>query len=126
MESKTWPGKKVLIVEDDKFGFEFIRISLRDKGLEILHSADGEQALKIFNENPDLDLILLDIQIPIIDGFTVCKMIREKDQEIPIIVQTAYVLNDEQSRCKEAGCNDYLSKPLNMEKLIDLMDKYLS
>ena len=126
METKTWPGKKVLIVEDDKFGFEFIRISLRDKGLKILHSTDGEEALNIFNENPDLDLILLDIQIPTIDGFTVCKMIRNKDRDIPIIVQTAYVLNDEQSRCEEAGCNAYLSKPLNMEKLLKLMDQYLS
>ena len=126
MEKITWPGKKILIVEDDKFSFEFIRLSLRDRGLEILHSADGEQALRAFSENRDLDLILLDIQIPAIDGFTVCKKIRERDADIPIIAQTAYALNDEQAKCEEAGCNAYLSKPLNIDKLISTIDQYLA
>ena len=126
MEKKSWPGKKVLIVEDDEFGFELIRISLRDRGLEILHSKDGQHALQVFDENRDLGLILLDIQIPTIDGFTVCRRIREQDPHIPIIAQTAYALNDEQERCMEAGCSAYLSKPLSIEQLIKLMDEFLT
>ena len=126
MEKLSWPGKKVLIVEDDKFGFEFIRVILRDRGLEIIHSVDGAQALQIFNENPDLDLILLDIQIPTLDGYTVCRKIRETNGDIPIIAQTAYALNDEQAKCEEAGCNAYFSKPLSIDKLIRTMDKFLT
>ena len=126
MKSTAWSGKKILVVEDDRFSFEFIRVSLRDRGLEILHSADGEQALRIFNERDDLDLILLDIQIPTIDGYAVCKKIRETNKDIPIIAQTAYAMNDEQALCAEAGCNAYLSKPLNIDRLISMMDRFLT
>ena len=116
----------MLVVEDDKFSFEYIRVGLRNRGLEIIHAWDGEKALQIFSDTRDIDLILLDIQIPVIDGYTLCKMIRKEDQQIPIIAQTAYVLNGEDFRCEEVGCNAYLSKPLDIGKLIELIDQFLS
>ncbi len=124
--NKVWPGRKILVVEDDEFSFEFIRVSLRDRGLEILHAVDGGEALKIYDEITGIDLILLDIQIPVIDGYMVCRRIREKDPLVPIIAQTAFALNDEKTRCEEAGCNAYLSKPLDVNKLMDLLDQFLS
>ena len=126
MEKQTWPGRKILVVEDDKLSFEFIRVSLRNRGLEIIHAGDGEKALQVFHEVRDIDLVLLDIQIPIIDGYTVCRKIREVNQQIPIIAQTAFALDDEKSRCEEIGCNAYLSKPLDINKLVELMGQFLS
>ena len=64
MGKKIWPGRKILVVEDDKLSFEFIRVSLRNRGLEIIHAGDGEKALQVFHEVRDIDLILLDIILP--------------------------------------------------------------
>ncbi len=126
MGKQTWPGKKILIVEDDRFSFEFIRVSLRDREVEILHAVDGKQAFSIFSNTEQLDLILLDIQIPSIDGYSLCRMIRETGSEIPIIAQTAFALDGERAKCEAAGCNAYFSKPLDIEKLINTIDQFIA
>jgi CheY-like chemotaxis protein len=126
MGKLNWPGKRILIIEDDTFSFEFIRVSLRGRGLEILHATDGEQAFSMFMDTGGIDLILLDIQIPSIDGYTLCRMIRETGSTVPIIAQTAFALNDEKAKCEAAGCNAYLSKPLDIEKMINTIDRFMT
>lgn len=126
LEKNSWPGKKILIVEDDHFSLEFLKVSLRNRGLEILDTPDGEEAIRLFRKTPDLDIILLDLQIMTIDGLTVCRKIREENPEIPIIIQTAYAMDKERLQSQQAGCNAYLTKPINLKKLIELMDRYLS
>jgi len=120
-----WPGTKILIVEDDEFSFQFFNVIFRDRGPELIRAKNGEDALKIFRENDDINLILMDIQIPVIDGYEVTRRIRKMDSDIPIIAQTAFAQDENEIKCFEAGCTAYISKPINMRKLLELVAKCL-
>ncbi len=119
-------GNKVLVAEDDQFSFEFLRLALRSRNLELIHAPDGEKALNIFNGTGDIALVLLDLQLPRLSGYDVCKRIRGKDPHVPIIIQTAHIMESDRNKCEAAGCSGFLTKPINIGKLLDLIDRYLS
>jgi PAS domain S-box-containing protein len=126
-ESKTynWKGKKILIVEDDELSYEYLKEILKDTEAKILHAKDGQAAIDYCKEDQSLDLVLMDIQLPGIDGNTATQKIREFDEDIPVIAQTAYALEEEKKKILQAGCNDYVSKPINEEKLYEKIHNYL-
>ena len=76
--------------------------------------------------NEDIDLILMDIKMPEMDGLTAARKIREKSISVPIIAQTAYAMSEDKNKCLNAGCNDYLTKPINHKLLLTTIDKFLS
>ena len=120
-----WEGKNILIVEDDELSFEYLKEILKETKANIFHAKDGQAAIKYCKEKNNIDLVLMDIQLPGIDGNTATERIREFDKELPIIAQTAYALEEERKKILQAGCNDYVSKPINENALYKKIHNYL-
>ncbi len=115
---------KILIVEDDKTSEMLISIMVKKYSKEVLKTGTGNEAIKICRTNPDLDLILMDIQMPEMDGYEATLQIRQFNKDIVIIAQTAYGFSDEREKAIEAGCNDFISKPIKKDELLSLIQKY--
>ena len=119
-----WSGKNLLIVEDDDQGFFFFEKVLKNTGIKITRAITGLSAVNQFQEN-NFDIILMDIQLPEMDGLEATKLIKKSNPEIPIIAQTAYALSGEREKCLQAGCDDYISKPIDISELLGKMDGLL-
>jgi PAS domain S-box-containing protein len=115
---------KILVAEDDEISKEFISIIIADYAKEIFYAETGTKTIEIFRNNPDIDLILMDIQMPGIDGYEVTREIRRFNEDVIIIAQTAYGLFGDKEKALEAGCNDYISKPIKKEVLQKLLQKH--
>lgn len=113
----------VLIVEDILPNFLYLKTLFSRYNYQIFHATNGEEALKLFNKNKTIDIILMDIKMPIMDGFEATREIRKIDKKIPIIALTAFAMENDREKAIEAGCNDYISKPVTNEKLIEIMHK---
>ena len=120
----NWEDRKLLIVEDDAMSYLFLREILKPTKIIILHAPDGRSAIDIVTENLDIDLILMDIKLPGISGYEATKQIK-KIIDIPVIAQTAYAMLDDHTKILEAGCDDYISKPINRRNLLRIIDLYL-
>ena len=118
----------ILIVDDDKTSMTLLTTFLKKKGINIETSANGEEALLVLDRK-NIDLILMDVQMPVMDGFTATGIIRENENNTgshtPIIAMTAYALKDDMQKCLEAGMDDYIAKPLDLELLTRLIVKWL-
>jgi CheY-like chemotaxis protein len=119
-------GRKILIVEDDFSGRIFLNKVLEQKGAVLFNAITGLDAINIVRENPDLDLVLMDIQIPVIDGYDATNEIRKFRPDLVIIAQTAYDRASEHGQLSEAGFNDYITKPLIPDALIRKIVSHLS
>ena len=117
---------KILIAEDDEASDMFITISLKKYSYEILHAKTGIEAVDICRNNPVIDLIMMDIQMFEMDGYEATKQIRQFNKDIIIIAQTAYALSGDKEKIIAAGCNDYISKPLNKNLLNTLIEKHFN
>lgn len=120
-------GKKVLIVDDDMRNLYALSIVLDEKGMKILEAENGEVALKMLEENPDVDIVLMDIMMPVMDGLETIRRIRKMPgfSRLPIIALTAKAMKDDYDKCLAAGASDYLSKPIDIDRLINLMNVWL-
>jgi two-component system, cell cycle response regulator DivK len=126
MDNYNWDCKKILIAEDEETNFLFIEAILEDTKAILLWAKSGTEVIHLFKENNDIDLILMDIKMPEMDGLTATKKIREMNSHVPIIAQTAYAMSEDKNKCLKAGCNDYLTKPINHRLLLSTIDKYLA
>ncbi len=120
-----WPNKTILIVEDAIVSYELIRKFLKNTKAKFLHVADGEQAVDLCRKNNNIDLVLMDIQLPIMDGLEATSRIKEFRPDLPIIAQTANTMNDDKPNILNAGCDDYVSKPINRQELYEKIDRYI-
>jgi PAS domain S-box-containing protein len=118
---KSWEGKKLLIAEDDHSNYYFLYEALKDTGAEILWSKDGEETLELVRENPDLDLVLMDINMPLINGYECTRIIKREKPDLPVVAQTAYAMSGEREISREAGCDGYLSKPIKVKELLETL-----
>ncbi|HLW06076.1 MAG TPA: response regulator [Marinilabiliaceae bacterium] len=123
--NQDWKSKTILVVEDVDTNKIFFDAALRRTNARILWAKDGKEAIDIFKEN-EVDLILMDLQLPVMDGYTATREIKKINSEVPIIAQTAHVMSGEREKCLEAGCDDYLAKPIRLQVLIDTLSKYLN
>jgi CheY-like chemotaxis protein len=121
----NWDGKLFLVAEDDKFSYKFLEGFLKQTKAEVLRASDGRQAVEICRTNPAIDLVLMDIQMPEMNGLTATEEIKKFNSKIPIIAQTANAINEERIRCMEAGCDDFITKPVNINELYDKINKWL-
>ena len=119
MENDILKGRKILIVEDDHSSRLYLNKILEKTGVILLNAGDGKEAIDIVNKNPDIDIILMDLQLPVMDGYTSAENIREAHPGIVIIAQTAYGLSSDKDRIIESGFTDYLIKPIMSKTLID-------
>ena len=126
MTNDLLKGKKILIVEDDLSSRLYLNKILEKTEVIALNAGDGQEALDMAVENPDIDVILMDIQLPVMDGYTTARKIREFRKEIIIIAQTAYGLMDEKEKIMDSGFDDYLIKPIIYQVLIDKLKSNLA
>jgi CheY-like chemotaxis protein len=126
MENEFLKGKKILIVEDDLSSRLYLNKILEKVGVIILNAGDGQEAVNVAFNNPDLDIILLDIQLPVLDGYSALIKIREFRKDIIIIAQTAYGLLGDKEKILDSGFNDYVIKPILAQNLIDKLVTNLS
>lgn len=121
-----WHNKTVLIVEDESSNFRLIEMLLKSTKIKIEWAKDGNEAILQLKKLKDLiDLVLLDIKLPRKNGFEVFKEIRSVNDSLPIIAQTAYAMQNEEEKIRQSGFNDYLSKPLVKQKLIESMARFI-
>jgi PAS domain S-box-containing protein len=121
----NWNNKTLLIVEDEASSFILLNEVLKPTNIRIIWAKDGNEAVELFNKNPDIDLVLMDIQLPKLSGYEVTRIIKGKKPEIPVIAQTAYAMSGEKLESIKAGCDDYMSKPIKIQDLFMVMSKYL-
>jgi CheY-like chemotaxis protein len=115
--------KTILVVEDTELNIDLITQLLEDE-YQLLFARDGGQGVEMAQQkNPDL--ILMDISLPVMDGYAATRKIRETNRSTPIIGLSAHAMSGHEESAKEAGCNDYLTKPLNDELLFNMLTKYL-
>ncbi len=117
-------GNKILVAEDVESNFRLIEFYLSSLDCELLWSVNGKEAVDTFEKNSDITIILMDLKMPVMDGYMAVREIRKKDSTIPIIAQTAYV--DDLEKALESGCNGFISKPFKRSELLDVVRKYIS
>ena len=115
---------KILIVEDDPTSFKLISIVTKKYCKELLRATTGIEAVEICSNNPDIDLIFMDIQMPEMNGYEATRKIRKFNKEVIIIAQTAFFLSNDRKLILKSGCNDYISKPIFKDELVALVQKY--
>lgn len=124
-EAKNWNSDlKILIVEDEPISAKLLKTNLKSYAREILTAESGTEAIDICKKNPDIDLILMDIQMPEMSGYDTTYEIRKFNKQVIIIAQTAFALSGDEMKAKEAGCNDYIPKPINKDVLINMLKKH--
>ncbi|HSV75787.1 MAG TPA: PAS domain S-box protein [Bacteroidales bacterium] len=128
---KNQPAKKrkhlkplILIAEDDELNYEYFAVVLKTNGYKTLRAVNGLEAVSYCRQNPKISIVLMDIKMPVLDGIEATRLIRKFKPELPIIATTAHAQPGDQGRFLEAGCNDYLSKPVNKERLLSLIRKH--
>jgi len=122
------PPRSVLVVEDNDMNMQLVEYLLEEGGYRIVKAASGEEALTIFRRGGPLDLILMDIHLPGMDGLSVVRemkatMVRTKS--VPILALTAHAMRGDKDRFLEAGCDGYISKPIDVKTFISSIEQYL-
>ncbi|PKQ61751.1 hypothetical protein BZG02_15140 [Labilibaculum filiforme] len=119
-----WKGKSILIVDDERNNFSYFKASLAKTNAELLWAKNGSEAVEIC-QSIAIDLVLMDIQMPIMNGYDATREIKAFNSQIPIIGQTAFFQKEYKQKVIASGCDDYLSKPIKMSKLLDSIEKLL-
>ncbi len=125
-QNPDWSDKLILIAEDEDSNFYFLEAILRKTGVKILRAEDGVKFLEIVGEKKDIDLVLLDIKMPGINGINAIKVVRQQNISIPVIAQTAFNQAEDKQKCLDSGCDDYLAKPIDRELLLTKISHFFS
>jgi PAS domain S-box-containing protein len=115
---------KILIVEDDEISHALITRTIQKISREVLHAITGVEAIEACRNNPDFDLVLMDIRMPRMNGLEATQQIRQFNKDVIIIAQTAYGFSGDSEKAIEAGCNDYIAKPINKTLLFEVIKKH--
>lgn len=118
-------GKTILIAEDEVVNYLYLEAVLSKLNCNLIHAFNGKEAVDIVTQNPNINLVLMDLKMPVMDGYEATSKIKSIRNNIPVIAQSAYVSNGENEKAIEAGCSDYLSKPINKKLLFDLILKHI-
>jgi len=126
-EVEVFQGKNILIVDDDNRNIYALKTALEKRGMHILVAKDGLECLEVLQANPDIDLVLMDIMMPNMDGYEAMTIIRQqmKRIDLPIIALTAKAMKNDRDKSLQAGASDYISKPLNLDQLISVLRVWL-
>jgi CheY-like chemotaxis protein len=122
-----WENRVVLITEDEEVNFFYLKTIFKKTEAKILRAKNGKEAVDIIAQNKGhIDLVLMDLNMPIMDGYEAMRIIKSQHPKIPIIAQTAYTLTEDRLKCMQAGFNDFIAKPINRAALFRLVDHNLS
>jgi hypothetical protein len=126
-QKKNIKTSSILVAEDDETNFFYLKTLLaQNTKSDVIHALNGKDAIEKFQQNPDIGLILMDIKMPVMDGLEATRHIKVINPNIPVIAITAYAMAGDESRIAEAGCDYYLTKPINKKLLLDKMAEYIS
>jgi CheY-like chemotaxis protein len=120
-----WNDKTILLAEDEEVNLLYLQTVLKATGIHMVTAANGLEAVDQCKKNSDISLVLMDIKMPNMDGLTATRIIKSIRHDLPVIATTAYALSTDKEKCIEAGCIDYLSKPIKRDQLLEIMNKYL-
>ncbi len=121
-------AKKILLADDDMRNVFALSKILAERGMEVIKAENGKNALEMLQIHPDIDLVLMDIMMPEMDGYEAMRQIRSqpKFKKLPVIALTAKAMKDDKQKCIDAGANDYITKPIDVERLLSLMRVWMS
>ena len=127
VKDDVYKDKKILLVDDDIRNIFALSSILEEKEMQIVVAENGNEALSALDENKDIDLVLMDIMMPEMDGYEAMQHIRKQKKfaKLPIIALTAKAMKGDRQKCIDAGANDYLSKPIDVEKMLSLLHVWL-
>lgn len=125
MEYPNWEDKTIMIAEDEDFNFIYLEEVILPTKAKIIQATDGQQAIDLCDKSK-IDLILMDIKMPNLNGYEATKAIKKKHPGIPIVAQTAFAMVEEREAILKAGCDGYITKPLDEETIILELEKYLN
>lgn len=125
-KSTNFNNLTLLVAEDDEINYLYIKEIFKGTGTEILHAVNGREAVDICQNNNKIGVVLIDIKMPVMNGYEAIKKIREFRPDLPIIAQTAFALSNEMLKAFNAGSNDYISKPFRKEQLLSIVSKHMS
>lgn len=118
-------GATILVVDDEEINSLFIGEILKKTGASILYATNGKLAIEMCEEHHEIDIVLMDIKMPVLNGYEATIEIKKMRPEIPVIAQTAYALSGDREKAISAGCDDYISKPVKQQVLLEKLDKYI-
>jgi PAS domain S-box-containing protein len=122
----NFTGKTILIAEDDALSFEFLRLVFKNMNIRVLWAKNGNEVINHCENDPSINLVLMDLKMPQLNGFEATRRLKKIRPELPVIAQTAYATMADKEEALKSGCNEYLSKPLQILQLKNLINKYLS
>ncbi len=121
----SWPDKTILIADDDMLSQKYFAKVLESTKVKLIFVKNGKEAIDYCCDNSLVDLVLMDIKMPLKDGLTATREIRENCPDIPIIIQTAYAFDYDKANAMASGSNEFITKPIRREDLFQLLKKYL-
>lgn len=121
----NWADRTFLVVEDNESGYKLIQNYLMSTEATILHAENGAEAVSMVNTLKNIDLVLMDLQLPVMNGYEATRLIKIKRPNLPVIAQSAYAMTDDYKKSKDAGCDDHIPKPLDKQLLLNLIANYL-
>lgn len=125
MNTKNWEGKVILAVEDDDVSLEFLKELLEPYNIIFLSANNGQSAIDICKSEPKIDLVLMDIQLPVLNGNEAMKQIKIIHPDLPVIAQTAFAMSGDKEVYIKEGFDDYIAKPINVQEFISSIDSFI-
>ncbi len=126
MENYNWEDKTILVAEDVAINYKLIEVALRKTKAKVLWAKNGIEAVEMVKENPQIDIILMDVQMPMMNGYDATREIKKLNKNLPIIAQTAFAMSGERESSLEAGCDSYITKPIKKNALMDTINEFIS
>lgn len=116
--------KTILVAEDEDSSFMLLKMILLQNNFKVIRAANGLEAVDLCRSRDDIDLVLMDIKMPKMDGLSATRVIKKEKPGLPIVAVTAYALKGNRENALEAGCNDYLTKPVSIDLLLGTINKH--
>jgi len=125
MKRYNWDSKTILIAEDESLNYQYFEEVLEDTQVTLIWVQNGKEAVDICLQRNDIDLVLMDIKMPEMNGYDATREIKKTKPSLPVIAQTAYALIGDERKAKEAGCDAYIQKPIDVKNLMQILASYL-
>lgn len=124
MNFYNWEGKVILAVEDDEISLEFLKELFEPFKVKLMSASDGAEAIHLCKSEPSINLVLMDVQLPVMNGMEAMKAIKGIKPNLPIIAQTAFAMSGDRERYLRDGFDEYISKPINVKELLTIIEKH--
>lgn len=118
-------NKTILVVEDEEASRFLFEKTLKKTKADVVYVNNGAAAINLLKGKPDINVVLMDIRLPVMDGFAATHLIKELNPQLPVIIQTAYDISAAREEARKSGCDDFITKPIHTDALLSMLQKYL-